>query len=199
MPRGYNTRLRQQRIAIQDRLNIIAPLYRKGWTEREITEEVRKRTDNPHYNTAHADIQRLLKEWQQERLTDTDAKITSEVARLKLVIREAWDAWEKSKEDTHQKNQTQFGTPKIDKKGNIIGMNTIKAIMNDAEKRGLGDPRYLDIILKAEQQICKLLGLDKVVLDLNADLQGGVEVRYINAGTSCAGSEEEVRRREGIS
>ena len=37
-----------------------------------------------------------------------------------------------------------------------------------SEKRGFGEPRYLDIILKAETQICKLLGLDKVVLDLNA-------------------------------
>ena len=77
-------------------------------------------------------------------------------------------------------------------------METVKAIMYDAEKRGLGDPRYLDIILKAETQICKLLGLDKVVLDLNAGFQGGIEVRYVNSGHKCASSEQEVIEREGL-
>lgn len=200
MPEGFHNKRRLQKVDIQQRLQIIAPLYRKGWTEREITEEVRKRLDMPKYaySTAHTDIQRLLKEWQEERLTDTDAKITSEVARLKLVIREAWEAWEKSKEDYHEKTKSQQGLPKVDEQGVQIGIDTIKAMMYDAEKRGLGDPRYLDIILKAETQICKLLGLDKVALDLNAGFQGGIEVRYINAGVQCASSEQEVIEREGL-
>lgn len=198
MPRGNNNKLRAQRIDIQDRLNMIAPLYRRGWTEREITAEIRKRLDRPTYNQAHADIQRLLKEWREERLTDTDAKVTSEVTRLKLVIREAWEAWEKSKEDTHEKKSTQYGLPNVDDQGVVISMNTIKAVMHDAEVKGYGDPRYLDIILKAEQQICKLLGLDKVVLDLNAGFAGGVTVRYVGNGVKCASSEEEVIQREGL-
>ena len=198
MPRGNNNKLRAQRIDIQDRLNMIAPLYRRGWTEREITAEIRKRLDRPTYNQAHADIQRLLKEWREERLTDTDAKVTSEVTRLKLVIREAWEAWEKSKEDIHEKKSTQYGLPYKDAQGVVMGVDTIKAIMYDAEKRKYGDPRYLDIILKAEQQICKLLGLDKVVLDLNAGFAGGVTVRYVGNGVKCASSEEEVIKREGL-
>ena len=132
------------------------------------------------------------------RETDTDEKITSEVARLKLVIREAWDAWEKSKADYNSKTQTQVGLPNKDPDTGLVTMDTVKAIMFDAEKRGLGDPRYLDIILKAETQICKLLGLDKVVLDLNAGFQGGIEVRYINSGHQCASSEQEVIEREGL-
>ena len=198
MPRGSNEKHRLQKVDIEQRLQIIAPLYRKGWTEREITAEVRKRLDRPKYNQAHCDIQRLLKEWQEERLTDTEAKITSEVARLKLVIREAWEMWEKSKEDHHEKNQTQVGLPSENPASGQVTMETVKAIMYDAEKRGLGDPKYLDIILKAEQQICKLLGLDKVVLDLNAGIQGRVEVVYRDAGVPCATSEDEVRRREGL-
>lgn len=190
MPQGNNNKHRAQKIDIENRLQIIAPLYRKGWTEREITAEVRKRLGRPKYNQAHCDIQRLLKEWREERLTDTDEKITSEVARLKLVIREAWDAWGKT--------QTQVGLPSENPATGQVTMETVKAIMYDAEKRGLGDPRYLDIILKAETQICKLLGLDKVVLDLNAGFQGGIEVRYINSGHQCASSEQEVIEREGL-
>lgn len=198
MPQGNNNKLRAQRIDIENRLQIIAPLYRRGWTEREITAEVRKRLDRPKYNQAHCDIQRLLKEWREERLTDTDAKITSEVAKLKLVIREAWDAWEKSKEDYHGKTQKQVGLPSENPATGQVTMETVKAIMYDAEKRGFGEPRYLDIIIKAETQICKLLGLDKVVLDLNAGFQGGIEVRYVNSGHQCASSEQEVIEREGL-
>ena len=131
-------------------------------------------------------------------LSDTDEKITSKVARLKLVIREAWEAWEKSKEDYHEKTSTQQGQPVVDEQGKQISIETVKAIMYDAEKRGFGEPRYLDIIIKAETQICKLLGLDKVVLDLNAGFQGGIEVRYINSGHQCASSEQEVIEREGL-
>ena len=117
---------------------------------------------------------------------------------MKLVIREAWDAWEKSKEDYHLQKSTQHGLPIVDERGKQVSIETVKAIMYDAEKRGLGDPRYLDIILKAETQICKLLGLDKVVLDLNAGFQGGIEVRYVNSGHKCASSEQEVIEREGL-
>ena len=70
--------------------------------------------------------------------------------------------------------------------------------MYDAVKLGLGERRDLDIILKAETLICKLLGLDKVVLDLNAGFQGGIEVRYVNSGHQCASSEQEVIEREGL-
>ena len=117
---------------------------------------------------------------------------------MKLVIREAWDAWEKSKEDYHLQKSTQHGLPVVDERGKQISIETVKAIMYDAEKRGFGEPRYLDIIIKAETQICKLLGLDKVVLDLNAGFQGGIEVRYINSGHQCASSEQEVIEREGL-
>ena len=163
MPQGNNNKHRAQKIDIENRLQIIAPLYRRGWTEREITAEVRKRLDRPKYNQAHCDIQRLLKEWREERLTDTDEKITSEVARLKLVIREAWEAWEKSKADYNSKTQTQVGLPNKDPDTGLVTMDTVKAIMFDAEKRGFGEPRYLDIIIKAETQICKLLDYQGVM------------------------------------
>ena len=198
MPQGNNEKRRLQRVDIEQRLQIIAPLYRQGWTEREITAEVRKRLDRPTYSQAHVDIQRLLKEWREERLTDTDEKITCEVARLRYVIREAWAAWEKSKQDYHDKSTTQQGLPSENPANGQVTMETVKAIMYDAEKRGFGDPRYLDIILKAETQICKLLGLDKVVLDLNAGFQGGIEIRYVNSGVECASSEQEVIEREGL-
>ena len=194
-----NTYIRKRQMEIEVRLNIIAPLYLKGWTEKEITKEVRRVIDRPTYNQAHADIQRLLQCWRSERLTDVDDKITMEVRRLNNVIKEAWEAWERSKEDHHERKQLQYGLPKMDEKGvRQVGITTIKAMMSDAEKRGIGDPRYLDVILRAEGQLCKLLGLDKIQLNIGTQEQGIIEIKYINSGMPCANSEEEVRQREGI-
>lgn len=194
-----NTYIRKRQMEIEVRLNIIAPLYLKGWTEKEITKEVRRVIDRPTYNQAHVDIQRLLHCWRSERLTDVDDKITMEVRRLNNVIKEAWEAWERSKEDYHERKQLQYGLPKMDEKGvRQVGITTIKAMMSDAEKRGIGDPRYLDVILRAEGQLCKLLGLDKIQLNIGTQEQGIIEIKYINSGMPCANSEEEVRQREGI-
>ena len=194
-----NTYIRKRQMEIEVRLNIIAPLYLKGWTEKEITNEVRRVIDRPTYNQAHADIQRLLQCWRSERLTDVDDKITMGVRRLNNVIKGAWEAWERSKEDYHERKQLQYGMPKMDEKGvRQVGITTIKAMMSDAEKRGIGDPRYLDVILRAEGQLCKLLGLDKIQLNIGTQEQGIIEIKYINSGMPCANSEEEVRQREGI-
>lgn len=200
MPRGKNVKALQQHNMIEQRLQIVAPLWRRNWTLMEIRAEVQKRLDLPTYSlsTCHTDVRRLIKEWQSCRLKDTEAKITGELARLDLVIREAWEAWEKSKEDYHKKSQNQHGIPTMDQQGVVVGMKTVKAMMIDSEERGYGDARYLAIVLKAMEQRCKLMGLDKTVLDVQAGIQGSVEIRYIDAGVPCATSEEEVRRREGL-
>lgn len=180
-------------------MQIVAPLWRKSWTLNEIRVEVMKRLKLETYSLkcVYTDVQRLIKEWQEERLENTEDKITAELARIDLVIKEAWLMWEKSKLDYKSKRQVQEGKPHQDKDGQF-SVDTIKAMMWDAEKRGNGDPRYLDIILRAMQQRCKLLGLDQQRIDISAATSGAIEIRYIDAGVPCATSEEEVRTREGL-
>ena len=184
---------------MQQRMQIVAPLWRQSWTLNEIREEVMKRLGLKTYSLkcVYTDVQRLLKEWQEERLENTEDKITAELARIDLVIKEAWQMWEKSKQDYNSKRQVQEGKPRQDESGQI-SVDTIKAMMWDAEERGCGDPRYLDIILKAMQQRCKLLGLDQQRIDISAATSGAIEIRYIDAGVQCAASEDEVRAREGM-
>lgn len=200
MAQGAHIKRLQQQRMIEQRTEIVAQLWRKNWSYPEIRKEVMRRLDLSTYSlqTVHKDVQRILKEWQIARIEDTDAKVTAELARIDLVIREAWEMWEKSKEDYHERSQRQEGMPRMDAQGVSVGMTTLKAMMRDAEKRGEGDPRYLDIILKALTQRCKLLGLDKTVLDVNAGVQGSIEIKYIDSGVTCATSEEEVRQREKI-
>lgn len=200
MPRGNNNKLRELRNIREQRMEIVAPLWRKNWTYHEIRKEVIRRLGLKTYaiSTVHQDVKRLIAEMQKSRIADTEAKVTAELARLDLVIKEAWEMWEKSKDDYHDKSQAQQGIPIKDKDGETIGVDTIKAMMWDAEKRGCGEPRYLDIIVRALNQRSKLLGLDKTVLDINAGVQGKIEIAYIDAGVPCATSEEEILQREGL-
>ena len=198
MPQGNNNRRRALRNAMLQRVDIVAELWRKNYTYKEIAEEVKRRlglrTCSP--STVCQDVQRLLAEWKEERLEDMDAKVTAELTRIDLVIKEAWAMWEKSKEDAHKRKSRQTGVP-TDSNGNV-SMATVRAIMEDAEVRGVGEPRYLDIILRALAQRCKLLGLDKTAVDVTAGIQGALTIRYVDTGVTCAASEEEVRARNGM-
>lgn len=178
---------------VDAKMTITAEMLPKGYTYEEIASEVSKRLGVSCSKSRVGDyVKKLLKEWQQERIENTDELVTAELQRINMVIREAWQMWEKSKGDYHKKGSRQIGLPADDGKA----IQTVKAIMNDDEERGKGDPRYLDIILKALEQRRRLLGLDKINVDVNAALQGAMEIRLVRSEHPVATSEDEVRRRE---
>lgn len=202
MPRGNNNLRKEQHCVKEQRLEIVAPLWRKNYNYREIRAEVMKRLGLPSYSlqTVKRDVDTLLKEWQENRLGDTEKKITSELARIDLVIKEAWEMWEKSKEDYEKRKSKQKGKPKTDKQGVQIGVTTTYQEMQNEEYRAKGDARYLDIIIRCIERRCKLLGLDKETIDLNTQIEDGkLEIVYVsNGGVGISHSEEEVRKREGL-
>lgn len=200
MPRGNNNIRRANERAIQERLSIIAPLWRRNWTYQEIRKEVMAMTGRKTYSleTVHRDVERLLEEWSTARINDTDQRVTAELARLDLVIKEAWEMWERSKENYTKTEQRDKGAPIRDVNNNKLTVRSIESMKKETEVRGVGDPRFLDVILRAMQQRIKLLGLDQTTIDIGKNLQGAIEIRYIDAGVPCATSEEEVRTREGL-
>lgn len=200
MPRGNNNIRRANERAIQERLSIIAPLWRRNWTYQEIRKEVMAMTGRKTYSleTVHRDVERLLEEWSTARINDTDQRVTAELARLDLVIKEAWEMWERSKENYTKTEQREKGAPILDVNNNKLTVRSIESMKKETEVRGVGDPRFLDVILRAMQQRIKLLGLDQTTIDIGKNLQGQIEIRYIDAGVPCATSEEEVRTREGL-
>lgn len=200
MPRGNNNIRRANERAIQERLSIIAPLWRRNWTYQEIRKEVMAMTGRKTYSleTVHRDVGRLLEEWSTARINDTDQRVTAELARLDLVIKEAWEMWERSKENYTKTEQRDKGAPIRDVNNNKLTVRSIESMKKETEVRGVGDPRFLDVILRAMQQRIKLLGLDQTTIDIGKNLQGQLEIRYIDAGVPCATSEEEVRTREGL-
>ena len=200
MPRGNNNIRRANERAIQERLSIIAPLWRRNWTYQEIRKEVMAMTGRKTYSleTVHRDVERLLEEWSTARINDTNQRVTAELARLDLVIKEAWEMWERSKENYTKTEQRDKGAPIRDVNNNKLTVRSIESMKKETEVRGVGDPRFLDVILRAMQQRIKLLGLDQTTIDIGKNLQGQIEIRYIDAGVPCATSEEEIRTREGL-
>lgn len=146
------------------RLDIIAQLYKRGYSYRQIREEVMARLDLQAYSlhTVHKDVQALLAEWRETRIENLDHAVQLELERIADVTREAWEAWEKSKQDYERKRAKQQGAPPVpgdDDKAADGGVVTTRMELQREEMRCYGDPRYLEVIHKNAVERRKLLGL----------------------------------------
>lgn len=144
------------------RVNIVSRLYKRGYTYRQIRKEVMTRLDLPAYSldTVKKDVDYILKEWRANRLESMDEAMELELARIDDIIREAWEEWEKSKQDEVIKTKKSKGIPKAE--GQEQDVERIKVMYKEQTERKserLGDPRYLDLVGKQLEERRKLLGL----------------------------------------
>ena len=141
------------------RLDIIAGLYKRGYSYRAIREEVMARLDLEAYSlrTVHKDVNTLLEEWRRTRIENFDLSVQLELERIDDMIREAWAAWDKSKTDYERKKAKQQGVPGGGDEGE--GVVTVKMEQQKEEVICYGDPRYLELVHKLSQERRKLLGL----------------------------------------
>lgn len=183
------------------RMTLVAPLWKKNYSIREIRDEVMARLELPTLSTRTVwkDVQRLVKEYREFRLENTEEKVAQELARLDGIIREAWEMWEKSKQDFDKTKRKQKGLPQRDEKGKETGeITTVYAEQKREHIRVTGDPRYLDIILKAQEQRRKLLGLDKLEVNLTGNVGGTLEIKHTYTGVALPTSEDEAARQAGV-
>ena len=124
------------------RLDIIAQLYKRGYSYREIREEVMTRLDLQAYSlqTVHKDVNRLLAEWRETRIENFDHAVQLELERIDEVIKEAWAAWDKSKTDYERKKAKQQGIPGGDGESGEGGVVTVKMEQQKEEVICYGDP-----------------------------------------------------------
>ena len=162
------------------RIDIIAQLYKRGYSYRQIQAEVMARLDLPSYslNTVHRDVKRMLEEWRDTRIENLDLAIQLELERIDDLIREAWEAWDKSKQDYEKTQTKQTGTPTqpatnssaSDGDGKIV---TVKIERTSEEITKYGNPRYLEVIHKNLAERRKLLGLyspEKAIIKTEAEM-----------------------------
>ncbi len=170
------------------RLEIVAELYRRGWSVRMIRGEVMRRLGLATYSlwTVRKDRDRLLAEWRDARLKDMDALLALELERIDEAVRELWDQWEKSKNNRTATEKRKRGrptrNPRVDENGNpVLGpdgrqvverqIETTESWESGREVAGLGDPAYLREIRKWLERRDRLLGLNAPE---RVDVSGGL-------------------------
>lgn len=158
------------------RLEIVAQLYKRGYSIRAIRAEVMRRLDLATYSTqtVHKDVQTLLKEWRESRLEDMDDALQLELTRIDDTVQELWEQWEKSKEDYTRTQRKRKGAPA--RSGNQDnssdgGIRTFSVEEKTQQVIMLGNPAYIAEIRQQLAERRKLLGL---YAPEKRDIQGGM-------------------------
>jgi hypothetical protein len=157
------------------RLEIVATLYKRGYSIRKIQSEVMKRLALKTYSiaTCHSDIQSLLEEWRENRIEDMDAALQLELERIDDTVRELWEQWEKSKTDYTKTARKQKGSPARDNETGQTSIRTYQTERTETEVIRLGDPSYISEIRMQLAERRKLLGL---YAPEKKDIQGGMSI-----------------------
>lgn len=168
MARGNNNNASRRKIR-EGRMLIVAELYKRGYSVRKITEEVKARMNTTcSTRTVWNDINALLKEWRETRIEDIDLRLQFELECIDDNIRELWGQWEKSKEDYAKQYSKRVGVPVPQDTGRAAegqgtGNNgeivTIRREQSEENEVGLGDPRYIAEIRQQQMERRKLLGI----------------------------------------
>lgn len=158
MSAAQDKRQRQMKLA---RLEIVAKLFKRGYSRRKIREEVKNRLDLKSYSlgTVQSDVQTLLAEWREDRIENTDDLVQLELERIDDAVRELWAQWEKSKEDYTQQTRRQKGSPQRDGQTGQTSIRTYQTERTEKNMVGLGDVSYIVEIRRQLEERRKLLGL----------------------------------------
>lgn len=143
------------------RMEIVAQLYKRGHSVRQIQAEVMKRLDLATYSlsSVHNDIHTLLDEWRKNRIDDMDAALQLELERIDDTVHELWTQWEKSKEDYIRTTKSKRGAPAKDKRTGEEKIKTLGVEDHSTNVVGLGNPSYIAEIRQQLVERRKLLGL----------------------------------------
>lgn len=151
-----NQRQNQAKLA---RLEIVARLYLRQHTVRQIREEVMKQLGLTTYSTStvQSDIKAILEELRQQRLDNAEYNLQLELERIDETCRELWSQWEKSKEDHVRVMKKRKRVPKTGDeggKGRVTSSET-----SESNVVCLGNVAYIAEIRAQLQERRKLLGM----------------------------------------
>ncbi len=129
-----------RRLAIAQRRQQVAKLYLSGKGQVEIGQEL-----NLAQSTICKDLEHIRTAWRESSIRDFDAQRDLEIARLNQIEKESWAAWERSQ----QPAQTAVVS-------GAAGSQTAKRTL----RHQCGNPRFLELALRCNEERRKLLGLD---------------------------------------
>lgn len=156
MSKMQTQRRNQAKIA---RLEIVAQMFLRQHTVRQIRAEVMKRLNLSTYSTSTVqnDIKTVLEELQQQRLDNAEYALQLELERIDETCRELWAQWEKSKEDYVRTMKKRKGVPQFGDEGGKSKTTQIET--RESTVIGLGNVACISEIRAQLQERRKLLGL----------------------------------------
>ena len=142
---------------IAERRARVAVLYAEGQTQPAIASEL-----GVGVGTVNRDIRAIEQMWVEQALGGFDRAKATQINRLQIVWREAYDAWCASKAGTEQKRAV--------KTSGGDGGETNRA--ERTQLSSVGDPRFLSALLSVLKQHSELLGLDAPFKVAQTDVDG---------------------------
>lgn len=140
-----------QELADLERRSLCARLYVRGHTQREISARLKI-----GLGTVNRDLQAIRSEWLESSLVDFNEAKARELAKIDHLETAAWQAWERSREDSQTlKASTTKGRTKKDGGALPDLAKTEKTV-----KGQTGDPRFLERIGWCIERRCAILGFD---------------------------------------
>ncbi|WP_114752321.1 hypothetical protein [Pleomorphovibrio marinus] len=141
--------------------NFVAEHYLKGYSVRAIALMLSKHVGIEKYvsyRTIHNDLNKLLKEWEKDRIDDINKQKLIELEKINKLERTYWMAWDKSIEDYEKKSKKLMGQVGTDKDGNPI--KPTQQEIQTINMVNFGNPAYLSGVEKCIERRCRILGID---------------------------------------
>ena len=156
-----------------------------------------------HYNTVRGDLKAILAEWREQRLQAVDDYAQRVVLNAEKAQHEAWAAWQRSQQPkevtkAHEVKKNKHATAKVEvvggaddgKQKDVTSTFPVESSTRTemVREQRIGDPRFLDVVLKSNQQLTDLLGLaaptklevsGQLAVDVEIDVQAIAEPNWL--------------------
>lgn len=131
---------KRKEVGIEQRREAVSRMYRRGIAQWKIAQKF-----GVTQQTISIDLKTIREQWRESAIRDFDSHREEQLAKLDEIEREAWNAWQQSKQDaiTH-----------------VGGISADKTVDKTTTAKQVGDPRYLQIVKDCIERRCKMLGLD---------------------------------------
>lgn len=133
----------------------ITDMYLQGKTQADIAATLGLARQQIGY-----DLAIIQKRWRTDTAINMDEAKQRELARIDLLEREYWNAWQRTLEErTKTRTEQSSATGEPDKK--VKAKGTAKATIE--KETMLGNPAYLAGVMSCIERRCKILGLDAAI------------------------------------
>ena len=160
---------RTKKLAIAERRRKVAAMYVRSARMVDIASQL-----NVSIGTVHSDIETLKEEMRAVAVDDIGTQVGIALARIEEIARQAWEGWARS-----------IG-PKTTEKERLVESveHGDTTAIETAVEQQIGNPTFLQTLLKCEERRAKLLGLDDAE-KVQVEVEGQMSVQEVA---------EEVRR-----